>query len=270
MRIFSNKIFFIIFFSFLILIIITHAENFNNIKIRYDACDPKWANDTLWTNFFAKTSSTICKDVEIKGIKLPKGFISILATAFANKNISCGEGSFCNPSILNRDFIKCGFQLKNDKDKNGTIFDCIGIEIIENKIKLNEINDYIYDGYTIVAGEIRNDTKKEINKFLIEEVHDLFYIRGVDFRGNSVFLHYTVVSDIEIFRIFDTRRNSKNKNKNKDNRDADSDTDFDFDPEGKEDNGKRNKEYLEFTNSSIGYLDEKINNDPVYKAKNEI
>jgi hypothetical protein len=277
MLIFSNKNFlkfFLNFFLILILIIIIHAFDLNHYKIRYDACDERWADDSLWTNFFANTESTICKDIVVQGIRLPNGFITLLATAFANKNITCGEFGVCNPAKLNRNFMKCGFKLKTESDFNGTIFDCIGIEIIEDKILFNDINDYIENGYTIVAGEIKNEnnTKIEINKFLIEEIIDRKYARGVDYRKNSLFLDYTVISDLEIFRIFDAKKIEDKKEKKNEKNKKNLDNDSIFESEGKEDNLEKDKEYLKSTNTSINYLDfdENLNKDSVIKMKDEI
>lgn len=188
-------------------------------KYRYDSCDPKWANDTLWSNYISNTNSTICNDRELASKRLPAGFVTLVADAFANNKIPCGdESQICNPGLLNKFLIKCGEFINRPENvkKNITIFKCIGLKSIDKRMRLNEIDDYVFSGYTLLAADFKNsnDTNAQgeinnLNRFIIEGVYDDFYIRGIDYRGRSLVMHHEEATNIEVFKISKVRRNRR-------------------------------------------------------------
>jgi hypothetical protein len=217
----NSLVFFYIIFLNLISIL-----NQKYYKIRYDSCDERWANESLWSNYISKTESTICNDFQLSGKNLPSGFVTLIANAFANRNITCGgvigeDNEICNPSILNKSLKKC-IDFINDQEnnkKNITLFKCIGLKKIEVKMMLNLIDDYIYDGYTLLAADGKNKTDKDslINRFIIEGVYDEFYLKTLDYRGKSSVVFHTEVSGIEVFRVYKTKKIKLEKNKVKNN-----------------------------------------------------
>jgi hypothetical protein len=195
-------------------------------KIRYDACDEKWANETLWSNYISHTNSTICDDSGLREKDLPMGFVTLIATAFANRNISCGvdENTICNPLILNNGLKYCReiMNSKEFREMNLTLFDCIGLKKVEKPSILDYVNDYILDGYTILAAEYTTthgdkDGDYLINRFLIEGVYERIYVKTVDIRGKSSILHHNKTTGYEIFRVLKPKKN-RGKNKNKVNK----------------------------------------------------
>jgi hypothetical protein len=196
----------------LILINLTFAK----LKYQYDACDPRWANDSLWLNYVLKTNGTICQDKEIQYKKYPEGFVTLVAMAFANKNYSCGEGRLCDPGVLNRDLIRCYFQINNPENeiKKKTLFQCIGLKFLNHTIKFTEIEDEVLTGFTLIAAHLLPNHTISNNRFLIEDTYDR-YVRGIDYGGRSVMYPWEEIKGIEKFKILNLHKErKKNKKKN--------------------------------------------------------
>lgn len=203
--------------AFISTIILFFVSNFSEAKLKYhyDQCDPKWANDTLWLNFVFQTQATICKDELTMNDKYPLGFVALVASAFANRNISCGEGRVCDPAVLNRDLIRCYHFIHNKEynNKNKTLFQCIGLKFINETVRFQDIEDYVFDEYTLIAAHIYPNKTETNNRFLIEDTYE-HYVRGVDYRGNYVVYPYSEIKGIEKFKILNVHKEKKKRNKN--------------------------------------------------------
>jgi len=196
----------------LILINFSYAK----LKYQYDACDSRWANDTLWLNYALRTNSTICQDQDIVFKKYPQGFVSLVATAYANKNYSCGEGRLCDPAVFNRVLIRCNSYINSAANyANKTLFQCVGLKPINHTLRIWELEDEVLTGYTLLAAHALPNHTEVNNRFLIEDTYE-HYVRGVDYRGRSVMYPWAELQGIEKFKILNLHRElRKNKNKTK-------------------------------------------------------
>ncbi len=206
--VFSKTFLLIIVLKTLFLINFTFAR----LKYQYDSCDPRWSNDTLWLNFVLKTNSTICQDKDLSFSKYPQGFVSLAATAFANKNYGCGEFRVCDPGILNRDLIRCYHHIYSpeNREKNQTLFECIGLKFINQTFKLHELEDEILTGFTLMAAHVYPNSNETNNRFLIVETYENL-IKGVDYRGNNVIYPWEEIKGIEKFKISNVHKKKKKK-----------------------------------------------------------
>src|SRR5688572_15280033 len=70
----------------------------------YDACDPKWANVSAWTEDFQPHNYTIC-EVGTVGVALDGNMLTALANFLTAKGLPCGVQR-CDPQALNSYFLK--------------------------------------------------------------------------------------------------------------------------------------------------------------------
>jgi len=205
----SSKVFQLLFILKSLLLI---NLSFAKVKYQYDACDPRWANESLWLNFILRTNGTICRDEEIITHKYPVGFVSLIATAFANKNYSCGEFQICDPGILNRDLIRCYYQINNPENKilNKTLFQCIGLKFFNQTLNYFELEDEVLTGFTLIAAHVFPNETETNNRFLIEDVYER-YVRGVDYRGKKVMYPWAEIRGIEKFKILNVHKEKKKR-----------------------------------------------------------
>jgi len=162
-----------------------------------------------------RTNGTICQDREILFKRYPEGFVSLVATAYANKNFSCGEGRLCDPATLNRLLTRCNFYTSSDANKeNKTLFQCVGLKFMNHTLRIWEIEDEVLTGFTLIAAHILPNQTNVNNRFLIEDTYD-HYVRGVDYRGRLVMYPWDEIKGIEKFKILNLHRENSKKGKKK-------------------------------------------------------